>query len=69
MTPAELLAFQQRLGWTRARLGAELDISQDRLRRLLGSRVAIPRHIALACAALAQGVPPMGGSVVGKTPH
>jgi hypothetical protein len=60
MTPADLEAFQSRMRWNRKRLGAELDISQDRLRRLLEGLVPIPRHIALACTALALGAPPMG---------
>lgn len=60
MTPTQLEAFRKRMNWTRKRLGAELDISQDRLRRLLDGQVDIPRHIALACTALALGAPPMG---------
>lgn len=60
MTPAELLLFQEERHWTRRRLGAELGISQDRIRRLLTGMSPIPRHIALACAALAYGLPPMG---------
>ncbi len=61
MTAADLLAFQQqRMAWRRNRLGAELGISQDRLRRMLSGHSPIPRHIALACAALAYGLPPMG---------
>ncbi len=60
MTPTDLEAFRARMQWTRKRLGNELDISQDRLRRLLDGVVPIPRHIALACTALAMGTPPMG---------
>jgi transcriptional regulator with XRE-family HTH domain len=60
MTPEQLEAFRARLGWTRRQLGRELGISQDRLRRLMDGRVAIPRSIALACAALARGLLPMG---------
>lgn len=60
MTPSDLEAFAKRQKWNRARLGRELGISQDRLRRLLSGEVEIPRYIALACAALAYGLPPMG---------
>lgn len=60
MKPSELEAFQKRQGWHRARLGKELGISQDRLRRFLTGKSPIPRHIALACAALAYGLPAMG---------
>jgi hypothetical protein len=60
LTAADLEAFRARMGWRRKRLGLELGISQDRLRRLLDGLVPIPRHIALACTALALGAPPMG---------
>lgn len=60
MTPTDLEAFRARMGWRRKRLGAELEISQDRLRRFLDGIQPIPRHIALACTALAMGAPPMG---------
>jgi transcriptional regulator with XRE-family HTH domain len=49
MTPEQLEAFRARLGWTRRQLGRELGISQDRLRRLMDGKVAIPRSIELAC--------------------
>jgi Helix-turn-helix domain len=60
MTPIDLEAFRVRMKWRRKELGAALEISQDRLRRLLDGRSPIPRHIALACSALALGVLPMG---------
>lgn len=60
MTPDELQAFRERMKWNRQRLGQELDISQDRLRRMLEGKVKIPRHIALACTALAMGDRPYG---------
>ncbi len=53
MTPAELEAFRLRMGWNRKTLGAELGISQDRLRRFLSGEQPIPVYIGLACAALA----------------
>lgn len=56
MTPADLEAFRARLGWTRKELGRELGISQDRLRRLMDGKVAIPRSITLACIALEFGL-------------
>jgi len=63
MTPTDLEAFRTRMGWTRKRLGSELEISQDRLRRFLDEVQPIPRHIALACTALALGAPPMGSAI------
>jgi hypothetical protein len=59
MTAADLEAFRARMRWTRSRLGSELDVSQKRLRRLLDGLQPIPRHIALACAALSYGLPPL----------
>jgi transcriptional regulator with XRE-family HTH domain len=60
MTSEQLEAFRAYLGWTRRQLGRELGISQDRLRRFMDGRVPIPRSIALACAALQQGMLPIG---------
>lgn len=57
MTAADLQTFADHMGWRRAELGRQLGISQDRLRRLLKGEVPIPRSIALACAALAYGLP------------
>lgn len=62
MTPTDLRSFQERQGWNRARLGAELAISQDRLRRFMDGQARIPRHIALACAALDHGLQPVGAA-------
>ena len=69
MTAAELAAFQGRMKWRRKRLGEELAISQSRLRRLLDGEQPIPRHIALACAALAYGLPPLGAPMPADEPE
>jgi hypothetical protein len=59
MTATDLELFISRMrGWNRKRLGEELEISQTRLRRFLDGRQPIPRHISLACAALAMNLPP-----------
>lgn len=58
MTAADLQRFlDERKHWTRKRIGYELGVSQDRLRRWLSGTQPIPRHISLACAALAYGLP------------
>ncbi len=59
MTAADLEAFRRTMGWNRKTLGNELGISQDRLRRFLSGDQPIPRYIALACSALAVGLPPL----------
>jgi hypothetical protein len=62
MTATDLEAFRAAMAWNRRTLGRELGISQDRLRRLLDGAVPIPRHIALACAALKRRLLPIGES-------
>jgi plasmid maintenance system antidote protein VapI len=54
--------------WRRNRLATELDITQDRLRRFLDGVQPIPRHMALACAALAIGLQPLGESMPKEEP-
>jgi DNA-binding transcriptional regulator YiaG len=60
VTPADLDSFRERLKLNRVQLARLLGISRDRLRRWEEEAVPIPKHIALACAAIAQGLPPMG---------
>lgn len=51
MTPTDLDDWRSRMGYSVREACRELDISQDRWRRMMaGGR--IPRHIDLACAAL-----------------
>jgi len=57
MTPADLQRFIDERHWTRKEFGAALEVSQDRLRRMLAGSVRVPRHIALACAAIDAGLP------------
>lgn len=58
MTADDLDRFLTERHLTRKELGAALQISQDRLRRFLAGDQPIPRHISLACAAMAYGLPP-----------
>jgi transcriptional regulator with XRE-family HTH domain len=64
MTPANLTAWRQRLGLTKAQAAEALGISYSMYRyyeagrREDGRSVEIPRAIALACSALAFGLPP-----------
>jgi len=58
MTAADLQRFLDlHFASRRDHFGITLQVSQDRLRRWLSGVQPIPRHIALACAALAHGVP------------
>jgi predicted transcriptional regulator len=61
MTPKSLKAWRQRMRWQKKQAAQALDVSENgyadyedekRKRR-------IPRHIALACAAIAHGLPPI----------
>lgn len=58
MTSTSFVAFRERMGWTKSTMADELQIDR-RTERKYETGAPIPRHIALACAALAQGVPPM----------
>ncbi len=57
MTPADLQHFLAERHLSQRRACLALAVSQDRMRRWLAGEQRIPRHIALACAALAYGLP------------
>ena len=57
MTPADLQHFLDERRMRRKEFGAAVEVSQARLRRWLAGEQRIPRHIALACAALAMNAP------------
>lgn len=59
MTPASLTAWMARLHFNKTRAASELGIARTTLDRYLDGSVTIPHYIALACAAIAQGVPPI----------
>lgn len=59
MTGAALQAWRDRLKWSKAKAASELGIGRNTYARHEGAAV-IPRHIALACSALAYGLKPMG---------
>jgi len=63
MTPADLHAWRQRLGLSKAGAAAALGLSYSAYRyyeagQRDGKPVEIPRTVALACAAVAVGLPP-----------
>lgn len=59
MTPASLLAWMERLHFNKVEAANRLGIARTTLDRYLDGRNEIPHVVALACAAIAQGVPPI----------
>lgn len=58
MTPADLTAWIASRNLSHRAAARALDISVNRLNRLLDGTARIPEHIALACAALSHPLPP-----------
>ena len=52
MNPTDLQEWIEACGFSRNEAARQLDISINRLRRMLDGEVRIPRHIALACWAI-----------------
>jgi len=64
MTHADFKATRTRLGMTRAAFARALGIAPNTATAYEHGRHPIPRYIALASAALAYGLPPVGGDEV-----
>lgn len=61
MTKDDLEAFRLRMKWNRSEMAGLLGCDRKTLNRYLtGETQPIPRYIALACSALAHGLPPIG---------
>jgi transcriptional regulator with XRE-family HTH domain len=52
VTPANLLAWMERLGLSKSRAASELGMARSTLDRYLNGSVTIPRYIELACDAV-----------------
>lgn len=62
MTPADLKAWQQAMGYTYETAAEALGISRSGFQKLLSGANPIDKRTALACAAIAAGVPPWGST-------
>ena len=64
MTPASLIAWRTRLGYSKAKAARELGLSRNaywgyEAGRWNGKARTIPKYVALACAALLAGLEPL----------
>jgi transcriptional regulator with XRE-family HTH domain len=59
MTPTTLAAWRERLGLNRSEAALALGLSRNGYTRYEEGVAPIPLYIALACAALAYGLPPI----------
>jgi DNA-binding transcriptional regulator YiaG len=57
VTPQSLTAWRQRLGLTKVAAAEALGCSRDALLKWEQGEHPVPRYIALACAAIAHGLP------------
>lgn len=60
MTGADFKAWRVRLGFSRTKAADSLGIGRNQPRRYEDGMADIPKYIALACAAIALGIPPIG---------
>lgn len=59
MTANDFIEWRKRLGFNRTEAAEALGLGRNQPKRYEEGQT-IPRYIALACAAIALGVPPMG---------
>ena len=62
MTADDFIAVQRRLGVTRAELCRRLGLAPNTGTAYARGRRHIPLTVALACAAVLHGLPPIGGN-------
>jgi plasmid maintenance system antidote protein VapI len=60
MTPQSLQAWMDRIGLNRTGAASALGISRNTLQAYLEGKYPIPKTVALACSALAMGIPEHG---------
>ena len=59
MTPASLKAWRERLSWNKTKAAEALGLSPNGYYAYEAGVRPIPRHVALACAAIVYGLPPL----------
>jgi DNA-binding XRE family transcriptional regulator len=59
MTPATLFSWRTRLGLNKTEAAKALGLSRNGYDYYETGRYRIPLHVALACAAIAHGLPPI----------
>jgi DNA-binding XRE family transcriptional regulator len=59
MTPAALTAWRARLHLNQTKAAKILSCSRNSIANWEAGKTEIPLYIALACAAIAQGIPPI----------
>ena len=59
MSPVSLKAWRERLSWTKTKAAESLGLSPNGYYAYETGQRPIPRHVALACAAIAHGLPPI----------
>jgi transcriptional regulator with XRE-family HTH domain len=65
MTGKELTEFRKRMGWSKAEAARMLGTGRNQIANYETMPV-LPRTLALACAAVAHGLPPYGSPVPGE---
>ena len=60
MTGNEFREWRQRMGFTRIKAAEVLGLGRNQPGHYEEDRRAVPRYVALACAAVCMGVPPYG---------
>jgi hypothetical protein len=59
MTSSSFLAWRKRLGFNKSKAALALGMSRNALMGYEDGSKKIPQYVALACAALAHGIPPI----------
>jgi predicted transcriptional regulator len=56
MTPAGFTAWRERMGFNISDAARELSVSRNWIMKFDSGESVVPRHVALACAALEKGI-------------